>query len=68
MPKLVNTETGEVVKEGDSLVDLRGETWRFITLTRQQRKVHVKVPGSFGTGGKREFNPQVFPGYEIRES
>jgi hypothetical protein len=65
MPELVNTETGNPVKEGETLKDFRGETWEYVTIT-SRRKISVKKPDSSNSYSGREFNSQVFPGYEIR--
>jgi hypothetical protein len=64
MPKLHFKETGEEVKEGDTILDFRNEEWAFINLTRGGTRVQAKQ----GKGMAREFFPGVFPACELRES
>lgn len=63
--RFVNSKTGQEVKEGDELVDFRGEKWLYISLTRQDTRVYVK-PADGGTFN-REYYPSVFPGYKVEE-
>ncbi len=62
--RYVNVETGEEVKEGDWLRDFRGDDWTFISVS-SRGKIYVKP--AEGRGIRREFNPGVFRGYELRE-